>query len=170
MHRRLTVIAGAGAALALAGALAAIGSADSAATHSRQAPPRPRVSTLGVTRSAELVSYCWEYQNADGTGSGQCADGEVGAPARSLRWRSPHRLVVDFRLPVHHVGIEAVRMTDGRQRHVVRPRVAKADSSGRRWVFRLPRRAARDNILLVSATFQQGDVEAELGIHRISSK
>jgi hypothetical protein len=166
MYRRFTIVVGCGVALAIAGALAAISPAQSAAGRSRHVPPRPRVRTLGVTRPAELVSYCWTYDSGDNMGSGQCADGAVSSPTRTLRWRSAEKFVVGFGLPAHHVGIEAIRLKDGRERHVVWAHPAATTTSGRRWVFRLPRSAARDNVLIVSATFPQGDVAAEVGIHR----
>ena len=168
MFRRSIVLAGTGVVtLGLAGPLAAISAGDSAAARTRHNPPTPRVRTLGVTRPVELVSFCWSYQNGDGTGGGECADGEVHKPDRTLRWRSRNRFVVDFRLPAHDVGVEAVRLTGGRQRHVVQAHVAAANGSGRRWLLRLPRRAAADNVLIISARFAQGDVEAELGIRRV---
>ena len=130
-------------------------------------PPVPRVSTLGVTRSATLVSYCWTHHLADGEALGTCADGTPGHSAHPLRWRPGVDIRVDLRLPAHGVQIQAMRITghiDGRPTHIVGLKVLRVDPSGDRWVFRLPRRAASDTDLLISGFFANGDVEADLGI------
>src|SRR5437763_16470016 len=146
-------------------ALAAMFDGSSHVVRSRQHPPVPRVSTLGVTRSATLVSYCWAVEHGN-RASGICADGTLGTPAHTLRWRHGVKLVADLRLPAHDVQIQAVRLDGqgGQPSHVIDLKVKAADQAGRRWAFRLPRRAVRDNALLISANFAQGDEFAELGI------
>jgi hypothetical protein len=124
------------------------------------------VRTLGVTRTTQLVSYCWTYPTGDGTATGVCADGVVRTPDRTLQWRSSRRFVVDFRLPAHDVGIQAVRLTNGQEQNEVTAHASPVDSSGRRWVFGLPARAADDNVLVVGASFRQGDVEGEVGLRK----
>jgi hypothetical protein len=164
------VVAGIGIVLSAASAGAAMSAADSGPTASRHSPPAPRVRTLGVTRTTQLVSYCWTYRTTDHSGTGVCADGTVRTPKRTLQWRSSRKLVVDFRLPAHDVGVQAIRLTNGQEQNSVQPKVSAEGTSGRRWEFRLPRAAANDNVLLVGARFRQGDVEAELGIRHISGK
>jgi hypothetical protein len=144
--------------------------------HHRPRPPVPRVSTLGVTRSATLVSYCWSEHVAGGGASGTCVDGIPGHPAHTLDWRPSAKLRVDLRLPAHDVQIQAVRITSGiggrpsgiggRPSHVVRLHVARVDRAGRLWTVRLPQRSASDTDLMISAFFTDGDIEADLGIRR----
>jgi hypothetical protein len=127
------------------------------------------VSTLGVTRSATLVSYCWSEHLAGGLDVGRCADGNPGHAAHTLRWRPGARVGVDLRLPAHDVRIEAVRIAGRpgrRPGQVVRLHAARVDSVGRRWAVRLPQRASNDTDLLISAQFADGDVEADLGLRR----
>jgi hypothetical protein len=84
-------------------------------------PPSPRVRTLGITRSATLVSYCWTEHAGHGAGSGVCADGVPGHPAHTLRWRDGATIDVDLRLPAHGVQIQAC--TDHRWwRRAAKPR------------------------------------------------
>lgn len=54
------------------------------ASLSMLAPPTPRIRTLGVTRAASLVSYCWSRPTPGGGGTGVCADGAPGHPAHTL--------------------------------------------------------------------------------------
>lgn len=133
-----------------------------------QHPPVPRVSTLGATRSATLVSYCWTVRDAGGGGHGVCADGIPGHAAHTLHWRPGAKIGVDLGLPAHNVQVQTDRIdsTGGRPRHVVQLHVTRADSAGRRWTVHLTRRSERDTDLLIFATFHDGDVEADLGIHR----
>lgn len=169
--RSLTVLASVAASLSVATALAA----QAAPSHNQRnvagaggtRPPIPRVSTLGTTRSATLVSYCWTRHLADGGGQGTCADGIPGRPAHILRWRPGTTVRVDLRLPAHGVQVQAARFgTFGsRPSHVVRVKVARSGAHGRRWTFRLPRGARGDTDLLISALFADGDIEAEIGLH-----
>jgi hypothetical protein len=132
-------------------------------------PPIPRVSTLGVTRKATLVSYCWQTQSAAGEGGGGCADGIPGDPAHMLLWRPGRNVWVDLGRPAHDVQIQAVRFTDAtgsRPHETVRVTIIALDQTGRHWKFRLPRRARRDTDLLIGAHFQNGDIEADIGIRR----
>lgn len=130
-------------------------------------PPAPRVRTLDATRSASLVSYCWSQALPDGTGSGVCADGVLGRPAHSLRWRQRAAIYLDLRLPAHAVQVDAVRL--GRPgtgpRHAVRVRPRRLGASRQHWVLIVPRRAARSNALLISARFAAGDLYAVVGLH-----
>jgi hypothetical protein len=123
------------------------------------------VSTLGVTRSASLVSYCWTDQLR---GQGTCADGTPGHPAHTLRWQPGAKVRVDLRLPAHHVQIQAARFASvgSRPDHIIQLKITRINTSRRWWMLRLPRRATRDTELLIFAFFANGDVEAELGIHR----
>ena len=52
-------------------------------------------------------------------------------------------------------------------RDVLAVRARPVDRTGLRWLTRLPVRAERDTDLLVSATFANGDVTAELGLERL---
>lgn len=130
-------------------------------------PPTPQVSTLGVTGSATLVSYCWTETLPGGGGRGVCADGAPGRPAHTLPWRPGATIRIDLRLPAHDVQVQAIRITGGfggRQSDVVRLSVVRVDRAGQSWSVRLPRRAARDSDLLISARFANGDVTADLGL------
>jgi hypothetical protein len=131
-------------------------------------PPIPRVSTLGVTRSATLVSYCWTRHLPGGTNAGACADGQPGAPANTIRWRPGVKVRLDLRLPAHGVQIQAARFSSAGSRpsRLVQLKITRIDPSGRRWMFRLPRRAKHATDLLISARFANGDIEAELGLRR----
>ncbi len=120
-------------------------------------PPTPRLSTLGVTRSASLVSYCWTRHLPGGT-------------AHTLRWRPGVKVRLDLRLPAHGVQIQAARFTSAGSRpsHLVQLKITRIDARGRRWMFRLPRRAKHATDLLISARFANGDIEADLGLGRQS--
>jgi hypothetical protein len=169
MLRRLTMIAGTGVALVSAASVVAQAAAGgSGSAGSRHAPPAPRVSTLGITRSADLVSYCWSYSSGAGTHTGVCADGAAGRPTHTLRWRPDRKIVVDFRIAAHDVGIQAVKQKGQgvRPQDVIQVHVSAADSSGKRWLFRLPRSVRSENLLLIGARFAHGDADAELGIRR----
>jgi hypothetical protein len=132
-------------------------------------PPSPQVSTLDVTRTATLFTYCWTQARPGGGERGVCADGAPGRPAQTLRWRPGVAVTVDLRLPAHNVQIGAVRIRGGfggRQSDLVHLRARRVDQAGRRWVIRLPRRAGRDTDLLISARFANGDLGADLGLQR----
>jgi hypothetical protein len=79
------------------------------------------------------------------------------------------KIVLDLRLSAHDVQVQAVRITSqgARPSHVVEPHVSASDRSGRKWVFRLPRRALSDTELLIYARFAKGDAYAEIGIRRV---
>jgi hypothetical protein len=67
----------------------------------------------------------------------------------------------------HVVRIQAVGITGGfggRQSKVVRLAMHRSDQDGRHWTTRLPRRAALDTDLLVSASFANGDLGADIGM------
>ncbi len=134
-------------------------------------PPMPRVSTLGVSRSATLVSYCWTEPLPGGGGRGACADGMPGRPAHVMRWRPGVRLRVDLRLPARKLHIQVARFGRAGKRSgpVFDVRGVRLDASGRRWTLSLPRKAQRDTDLLISAYFGRGDVEADLGIRRVET-
>ena len=132
-------------------------------------PPTPQVSTLGVTRSATLVGYCWSQTLPGGGGRGVCADGAPGDPAHTLRWRPGATIRIDLRLPAHDVHIQAVRITGGfggRPSIIVTLSVERVDRAGHIWSIRLPPRSAGDNDLLIFARFTNGDLLADLGLHR----
>ncbi len=132
-------------------------------------PPTPRVSTLGESHSTTLDSYCWTERLAGGGGRGVCADGAPGHPAQILRWRPGATSRVELHLPAHTVQVQAVRITGGfggRQSHVVPLDVARVDGAADTWTFRLSERSARDTDLLIFASFANGDICAELGLHR----
>lgn len=132
--------------------------------------PVPLISTLGVTRSATLVSYCWTRSRPGGTAIGMCADGTLGHAAHTLRWRPGAPIIIDLRLPGHGVSVQASQIaTTAPAMHDVRAvHVRPFNRSGRR-VIRLPVGAQRDNDLLVSATFAQGDVTADIGLQELRS-
>jgi hypothetical protein len=136
--------------------------------HRETHPPMPRVNTLGVTRSASLVSYCWSQTLPGGGSRGACADGRPGHPAQTLQWEPGARVRVDLGIAAHDVQIQAARFGDvgARPSHIIHLRITGIDSSGRRWTLRLPRRAKRDTDLLIFAQFANGDVEADLGMRR----
>jgi hypothetical protein len=132
-------------------------------------PPEPLVSTLGVSRSATLVSYCWQVTGR-GSSRGECADGAPGSPAHILRWRAGASVSIDLYLPAHGVQIEAARIGGfGRAvRHVIHLRPRRVDRAGRRWVIRLPRRAEDDTDLLITARFVNGDLGADVGLRGVT--
>jgi hypothetical protein len=129
-------------------------------------PPAPLVSTLGITRSATLVSYCWMQTLPGGGGRGVCADGMLGRAVHTLRWQPGRAVLIDLRLPAHDVQVEAARITDpGRPaRHVLALRTRRTDRTGRRWITHLPASATSDTDLVISARFENGDLTADLGI------
>ena len=185
-HRRLRsfAVVGSPAAVALAvgtALTAPVGSASAvrvaayspmttlASTRRREVrPPIPRVSTLGASRSATLVSYCWTVELPGDAEQGTCADGTPGHPAHTLRWRPGVTIRVDLRLPAHRVQLQAARFgaAGNRSSRIVDVKVVRLGASGRRWMLRLPPQAKRDTDLLISAYFASGDVEADLGIRR----
>lgn len=100
----------------------------------RTRPPHPELSTLGVKRSASLVSYCRSTPPTAGSGVDECADGEACHTAQTLRWRSRVAIGLDLRLPARDVGVDAT--TDPRQLHdLTRIRVHRVTRSGRCWEF-----------------------------------
>jgi hypothetical protein len=165
---------GAGTAIAaLAGGASAVraaahdrSTAGATPGHRKTQPPIPRVSTLGVTRLATLVSYCWAEKLPGGGSHGACVDGTTGHPAHTLQWEPGVQVRVDLGLVARNVDIQATRLggVGARPSHVIDVKVARIDASGRRWTLRLPSRAKRDTDLLISAQFANGDVEADLGI------
>jgi hypothetical protein len=121
-------------------------------------PPAPRVSTLGVTRIATLVSYCWFA-----SGQGICADGAPGHAAQILRWNSNTPVRVELRLAAHDVHFETARViAPGAERDLAHLRAPPLDRVGRRWIFCLPPRARRANDLLIFARYARGDMLADL--------
>jgi hypothetical protein len=136
--------------------------------HRATRPPTPRVSTLGVTRSATLVSYCWTQNFPGGVSHGACADGIPGHPTHTLLWEPGAQIRADLGVAAHDVNVQAARFgaAGGRPSHIIHIRITGMDAGGRRWTFRLPTRAKRDTDLLISGQFANGDVEADLGIRR----
>jgi hypothetical protein len=121
-------------------------------------PPAPRVSTLGVTRIATLVSSCWSA-----SGPGVCADGAPGHAGQILRSSSDAPVRVDLRLAAHDVHFETARVIPpGAERDVAHVRARPLDRVGRRWTVCLSPRARRANDLLIFARFAQGDMLADL--------
>ncbi len=131
-------------------------------------PPTPLVSTLGATSQATLFSYCWQQTRPGGGGSGVCADGAPGRPARVLRWRAGTKVTVDLRLPAHDVRIDAARIGGFARpmRYVVHLPARRVDRSARQWLVRLPKRAGNDTDLVIYARFANGDLGADLGLRR----
>jgi hypothetical protein len=137
----------------------------------RSSPPTPLVRTLGESRSATLVSYCWT-QTRPGGDVGACGDGVAGHPAHTLRWRPGDAIDIDLRLPAHGVTFQAKRFSS-----VARPtdrlfsvRARRVDRSGRHWIVRVPARAARVTDLLIFASFANGNLFAELGLRRVRAR
>jgi hypothetical protein len=142
--------------------------AASAARSARIQPPAPFVSTLGVSRAATIVSYCWTKTRLGGGTVGECADGIAGHPDHTLRWRLGAAVLIDLRLPAHDVTFQTERISSpGRppvHLHPLTIRTRRVDRAGRRWIIRLPARATRDTDLLIAARFANGDVFADLGL------
>jgi hypothetical protein len=126
-------------------------------------PPRPQVSTHGVTRYASLVSYCWSEARR-----GVCADGAPGRPAQNLVWSAGAALRVDLRLPAHDVHFDTVRIRKlgTPSRDVIHLGARRLDPTGRRWLVRLPLPARPATDLLIVARFAEGDLLADLGLRQ----
>lgn len=121
-------------------------------------PPAPHVITLGATRIATLVSYCWNESRR-----GVCADGAPGHAGQTLRWTVDASVRVDLRLAAHDVHFETARIVrSGAERDVVHLRARPLDRAGRGWILCLPHNAQRANDLLIFARFAQGDMLADL--------
>lgn len=169
MRRRYITLAASAvfvAAGGVAAAVAASGASPSRAAPARwsRRPPQPRLTTLGVTRSAVLVSYCWAYRDRPGTSV--CADGSLAGAPPTLRWRPRALVRLDLLLPAHDVGVVASHQSSARDGRVTRTRLDlhRVDSAGAQWVFQIPA-ATKDNTdVLISATFAQGDIFAEVGL------
>jgi hypothetical protein len=177
-HRRRSWVAALGLAILIA--VAAIAASTSrggraATVHaakpqrpSATGPPRPRVTTLGATRSASLVSYCWNRPTSHGGSTGVCADGIPGRPAHTLDWRPGAPVAIDLSSPPSDVQIQLARFTRfGRQiaAMIVLPG-HRDDHVGRRWTVTIPATARRSTDLLISAHFARGDIYADLGLRR----
>jgi hypothetical protein len=137
----------------------------------RSSPPAPLVRTLGVSRSATLVSYCWTQARPSGDIQA-CADGVAGRPAHTLRWRPGDAAAIDLRLPAHGVTFHAQRFASvaspaGRLFTV---RARRVDRSGRHWIIHVPVRAARATDLLIFASFANGNVFADLELKRVQAR
>lgn len=130
------------------------------------APPTPRARTLGVTRAASLVSYCWSRPTSGGRGTGVCADGALGHPAHTLYWRPRARVTLNLRLPASDVRVQVARVSRFAQplHNTIGLKPRREDSRGRMWTVRIPRTASRATDMLISARFSQGDIYAELGL------
>jgi hypothetical protein len=128
-------------------------------------PPKPKVTTLGVTKYASLVSYCWHTD-----GKGTCADGVGGSPKSTIAWRAGREVRIDFRLPVHEVSVQTVHIAKlgAPSTGEVKLRVKRLDKAGRRYLVRIAARSKGANELVMFARFvEQGDVFAELGLRRL---
>jgi hypothetical protein len=129
-------------------------------------PPRPTLRTLGASRSASLVSYCWTYPSGDGGSAGECADGSLAdLPPTTLRWRPRATVHLNLHLPAHDIEVDTYRQGSGGPSQVP-IHLHRVDSSGRRWVFHVPRATKDHTDLLISATFARGDVFAAIGLHK----
>jgi hypothetical protein len=175
VHRGFLAVGVAGSIAAGSAAAIAFGAAGglrpvpvSAARAARTRPPAPLVSTLGVSRSATIVSYCWTRARPGGGRVGECADGMAGHPDHTLRWRPGAAVSIDLRLPAHGVTFQTQRISRPGRPPVHFPplsiRARRVDRAGRRWSIRLPARSRRDTDLLIAATFANGDVFADLGL------
>jgi hypothetical protein len=125
-------------------------------------PPRPKVSTLGATGYASLVSYCWHED-----GRGVCADGVAGSPRQTIAWRADREVRIDFRVPAHDVSVSTARVSAAAPYPEIRLRARRLDKEGRRYLVRIPSRSRGDDELLLFARFEQGDLFAELGLRRV---
>ncbi len=146
------------ALLAAAAPVAAVSAAPSG-------PPKPKVTTLGVTRFATVFTSCWSY----GSRRECLQNGTIGNPSATLRWRSGAKVVVDLRRAAQDVSISAEHV-DGANvvaRDSVKLTLHRIGSSGRHWFVRLPPRAARSTDLIVYARLgDRGDLVADLGLRR----
>jgi hypothetical protein len=169
-----SIAVGSAAAIAFGEAGGSRPVAVSAAMAARTRPPAPLVSTLGVSRSATVVSYCWTQTRPGGGRVGQCADGIAGHPDHTLRWRPGAAVSVDLRLPAHGVTFQTQRISDpGRAPvhfHPLTIRARRVDRAGRHWSIRLPTRSKRDTDLLIAATLANGDVFADLGLQPVPDR
>jgi hypothetical protein len=131
-------------------------------------PPRPQVTTLGVTRWASLVSYCWTRPADHGGNVGVCVDGIPGRPAHKVDWRPGATVAVDLHLPSSDVEIQAARFNRfGKQIGVmIALQHERDDHAGRRWTVTIPAAARRSTDMLISAHFARGDIFADVGLRR----
>lgn len=129
-------------------------------------PPQPTLTTLDVTRSASVVSYCWSSPQPQGGTIGACADGTAGHAARTLRWRPRAPLRLDLHLPARAVRVDAAKHPERAQsvRDLIHIRLHRVDRAGRRWLFYLTPTTKGDTDLLISAWFARGDIEADIGL------
>jgi hypothetical protein len=146
--------------------LAAAGAGGSPVAPSRWSsrPPQPSLTTLGVTRTAVLVSYCWADRGRPETTA--CADGSLARVPVTLPWRPRAEVRLDLHLPAHDVDVVASHQSVGRGGRVIQTRLhlRTMDSAGRRWAFQIPPRTRVGTDLLVSAHFAQGDVFAAVAL------
>jgi hypothetical protein len=128
-------------------------------------PPKPKVTTLGVTRSATVFTSCWRY----GTRKRCVESGSVGHPASRIRWTPGAKVTIDLRLPASDVNITAERVADDSvvAADSVRLAMHRVGSGGRRWLVRLPARADRCTDLIMYARLgDRGEIVADLGLSR----
>jgi hypothetical protein len=149
---------------ALLVAVATGGASSSPSSRWTRDPPRPSLTTLGATRFAIPVSYCWAYPDRPGTSA--CADGSIVRLPDALRWRPRVPVRLDLRLPAHDVVIVASPYSARRHGRVTQTRLhpRRIDATGRRWVFEIPASTRDNTYLLISASFAQGDSSAEIGL------
>jgi hypothetical protein len=149
--------------VALASLAAAAGPAPVSVAAAPAGPPKPRVTTLGVTRSATVFTSCWRY----GTRKQCVASGSVGYPSSRVRWRPGAKVTIDLRLPAGDVNITAEHVDDGAvvAADSVRLAMHRIGSDGRRWLVRLPALAARCTDLIIYARLgSRGEIVADLGL------
>lgn len=119
-RRQITVgaVAGLAGGCLVAGALAA-GSPRPYPTSAH--PPQPILITLGVTRSATLVSWCWSHRIKTGGTVGVCADGSLARP--------PHRAAMATARPCTTRPPSAGASCGGRHLRAVAGSAPDADAS-----------------------------------------
>jgi hypothetical protein len=151
--------------VALASLAAAAGPAPVSVAATPAGPPKPKVTTLGVTRFATVFTSCWRY----GTRKQCVANGSVGYPSSKIRWRPGAKVTIDLRLPASDVNITAERVDGGGvvAADSVKLAMHRIGSGGRRWLVRLPALAGRCTDLIIYARLgTRGEIVADLGLRR----
>ena len=122
-------------------------------------PPKPTLTSLGVTRTATLGTYCWTTRCVTAA--------PIPIPGPSLPITAGHDVLVDTELPARAVGYwfsDGLSAGPTGEPPASRGDARRADESGRRWLIPVASRALRAPELRLDVGYPNG-VSSGVRVH-----
>ena len=123
-------------------------------------PPRPEVTSLGVTARAKLDGWCWRQSSGDQV----CTAGTPGRSKRAIPIRTSRRITINARRRALSVEISMRR--DGIT--LFERRFKRSPEGKRRWRFRVPPQAACAKNLAMAIDYRRGEAGSQIRLRPCS--